>query len=65
MNTWQAWVVAVGASMVSGLVMWRIVNDMQDANRLTTLEIRVEHLEEQTAKMIDIVLGLLQGAGGQ
>lgn len=65
MPTWQTWAVAVGGPIVSGLLMWGILNAQQDANRLTALEIRVEHLEGQTAKMLEIVLGLLQRAGGQ
>ena len=65
LNTWQVWAVAVGGPIVSGLLLWGVLDDMQDANRLTALEIRVEHLEEQATKTIEIVLGLLQESGGQ
>ncbi len=65
MTAWQAWTVAIGGPGVSGLLMWRIVNDMQEASRLAALEIRVEYLEKQTTKMLEILLGLLQASGVQ
>lgn len=65
MTSWQTWTLAVGGPVVSGLLLWGILGNRQDAHRLTALEVRVEHLAEQTTTMRDIVLGLLRGAGGQ
>ena len=65
MKTWHAWAVAIGGPVASGLVMWKIVNDMQESTRLTVVEIRVEHVEKQMAGLVELVLELLQGSGVQ
>ena len=54
----------MGGPVIAGLLTWGILDKMADVDRLTALGIRVEHLEEHVAKMLEIVLELLQGAGG-